>query len=49
MIYVEMYKGNENSEIAEYIWYENLGSTAFDIIYFNKICASLGPARCVMI
>ena len=47
MIYVEMYKGNENSEIAEYIWYENLGSTAFDIIYFDKICAS--SARCAMI
>ena len=38
MIYVEMYNGNENSEIAEYIWCENYGKTAFGILDFNEIC-----------
>ena len=49
MIYVEMYKGNENSEIAEYIWYKNFGSTAFDILHANEIHDSSRRLMCVII
>ena len=42
-----MYKGNENSEIAEYIWYEDLGITALDILYITEICESF--TMCIII